>query len=113
VAANFLLALGYCSGERRFELRPLPIVEHHGEHVERELRSVFRQVLRLRRATSELELSAALHRFEIELLVLVALALRRRESSLEIVEALDDFCDVDHEIFMIEAGSTVNAKRSQ
>jgi hypothetical protein len=45
VAANFLLALGFCSGERGFELRPLPIVEHHGEHVERELRFVLRQVL--------------------------------------------------------------------
>lgn len=56
----------------------------NSEHVERELRFVFRQVLRLRRPETELELSAPLHRFQIELLILITLALRRREPSLEI-----------------------------
>ncbi|HZU81475.1 MAG TPA: hypothetical protein VE987_01090 [Polyangiaceae bacterium] len=39
------LLLHAASGERRFELGALALVEHHRQHVERELRSRVRQML--------------------------------------------------------------------
>jgi hypothetical protein len=85
--------------ESRLELRALTVVEHHPKHIERELRLVGRQVLRLRPHDAELELAATLHHLEIEAAVFVALALSRSELLFEITEAIPDFGDVAHEFF--------------
>jgi hypothetical protein len=70
-------------------------------------------VLGFRREQSELEPSAALHRLEVEPFVFVTLLLGGREALLELVQAPNDFSGVDHEIFLIEARSSVNQKRSR
>ncbi len=92
---RFDLLLGIRGGKRSVELRGLPVAEHHREHVERELRLVIRQVLRLRCQKAELQLPASLHRLQVERAVLVSLthrsfslALGSREALLELVEPL-------------------------
>jgi hypothetical protein len=101
VGRDLLLFVG--CGEGGLELGALAIPEHHGEHVERELRATLVKVLRLGREDAELQLAASLHRLEVESAVLVALSCRRlplalggRELLLELVESLDDLLDARH-----------------
>ena len=112
------LLLGVGRREGSLELGALAIPEHHGEHVERELRAAVGEVLRLGREDAELQFAASLHRLEVERTVLVALScsrlallLRCCELLLELVESLDDLLDAGHVHLMNDARSTVNANR--
>ncbi|HEY5286924.1 MAG TPA: hypothetical protein VIJ50_07450 [Solirubrobacteraceae bacterium] len=109
MSLDLLLFVGRREGG--LELGALAIPEHHGEHVERELRATIGEMLRLGREDAELQLAASLHRLEVESAILVALSLCGREPLLELVESLDDLLDARHASFMIDARSTVNAKR--
>jgi hypothetical protein len=91
---DFLLDIG--GGQCRIELGRLPLSEHHRQYAQRQLRLVVRKVLGLGREDAELQLSAPLHRLQVQGAVLLALTLGGRDPLLQLVESLHDLRDVGH-----------------
>ncbi len=63
---HFLLGVGIRRREGAIQSRLLALVQHHRENAERELVVARRKLLGLRGEDAELQLSASLHRLEIQ-----------------------------------------------